>query len=181
MLQSKDKKIVESCALSLLDTYKKDKAKLKSIFNSLEKFKKFLMDDSLRQVFCNPLFSDEDKIEMLQTLKLSSEANRFLKILIELKYIQHIERIMAAYEVLFLAETNHLKAIVTLAKKELISSPSIKSLKSKLERIFDKKVEIIYKIDASIYGGFTLMAGSFYMDASIKSQLDQLQRHRIGA
>ena len=151
MFQSKDKKIVESCALGLLDTYKRDKAKLKSIFNSLEKFKKFLMDDSLRQVFCNPLFSDEDKIEILQTLKLSSEATRFLKILIELKYIQHIAQIIAAYEVLFLAEINHLKATVTLAKKELISSPSIKSLKSKLERIFDKKVEIIYKIDSSIH------------------------------
>ncbi len=181
MFQSKDKKVVESCAIGLLETYRRDKAKLKSIFNSLEKFKKLLMDDSVRQVFCNPLFSDEDKMAILQTLKLSSETTRFLKILIELKYIQHIAGIIAAYEVLFLAETNHVKAIVTLAKKELISSPSIKSLKSRLEHIFDKKVEIIYKIDASIYGGFTLMADSFYMDASIKSQLDQLQRHRIGA
>ncbi len=181
MLQSKDKKIVESCALGLLETYKRDKSKLKSIFNSLEKLKKLLMDDSLREIFCNPLFSDEDKLAALPRLKLSPEAMRFLKILIDLKHIHHIVEIMAAYEALFLAETNHVKATVTLAKKDLISSPSIKSLKGKLEKIFDKKVEIIYKIDSSIYGGFTLMAESFYMDASIKSQLDQLQRHRIGA
>lgn len=181
MFQSKEKKIVESCALGLLETYKRDKTKIKSIFNSLEKLKGLLGDNSLRDVFRNPLFSDEDKVTLIQTLKLSSEVTRFLKILIELRYIQYIVEIIAAYETLFLAETNHLKATVTLAKKEVISSPTLKSLKGKLEKIFDKKVEIIYKIDGRLYGGFTLMVGSFYMDASIKSQLDQLQRHGTGA
>lgn len=181
MLQSKVQKIVDSCALGLLESYKRDKVKIKSIFNSLEKLKKRLTEESVEQVFCNPLFSDEDRLDLIKALKLSPDVTRFLKILIELRYIQHIGEIIEAYEVLFLAETHHLKATVTLAKKELMSSPSIKSLKSKLERIFDKKVEIIYKIDAQIYGGFTLMVGSFYMDASLKSQLDQLQRQGIGA
>jgi hypothetical protein len=181
MLQSKVQKIVESCALGLFETYRRDKTKIKSIFISLEKLKKILMDHSVQEVFCSPLFSDEEKLVIVQALKLSSEITRFLKILIALKHIQHIVAIIAAYETLFLAEVGHLKATVTLAKKELIASASIKSLKGKLEKIFDKKVKIIYKIDTNIYGGFTLMVGSFYMDASIKSQLDQLQRHGIGA
>ncbi len=177
MLQNKEKKIVESCALSLLEAYKRDKATLKAVFNSLSKLRILLTDSPLREIFYNPLFEDEDKFSAIEVLKLPLEVDRFLKILVETQNIRYIMEIIAAYEDLFLEETRHMKVVLTLAKKELLTSAPIKSLKGKLEKLFDKKIEIVYKIDDHIYGGFTLMAGSFYMDASLRGRIDQLQRY----
>lgn len=105
--------------------------------------------------------------------KIDEELLSFLLILIEKGRILYLREKLNQFEQINLEKKN----IVIAQVKSVIemTDEQTSTLKSKLEKMYNKTVIIKHEIDKSIIGGLYVRVGNDVIDGSIKSKLDDMR------
>ena len=104
--------------------------------------------------------------------KLNVNAQNLIKILVEYDRMSVLPAITTAFEALKAQDEGVLAAQIIAAAKP--SDAEVKDLVRRLEAKFDKKVDAKVSIDAELIGGVKIIVGDTVIDASVKSQLQNL-------
>lgn len=105
--------------------------------------------------------------------KIDEELLSFLLILIEKGRILYLREKLNQFEQINLEKKN----VVIAQVKSVIemTDEQTSTLKSKLEKMYNKTVIIKHEIDKSIIGGLYVRIGNDVIDGSIKSKLDDMR------
>lgn len=101
---------------------------------------------------------------------LEKAVGEFVKFLIEERALSKKEYLMKAFKEYAKLQQGIQKIVITSARE--LSDNMVKEITG----LFGKKVEVETKIDKSLIGGVVVKSGDSIIDASVKSQLEQLQR-----
>ena len=104
--------------------------------------------------------------------QLNENGQNLIKVLIEYGRLSILPAIADAFEVLKAQDEGTLDAQIIAAAKP--SAEETKQLISKLEAKFGKKIEASVSVDAELIGGVKIIVGDTVIDASVKSQLQNL-------
>ncbi len=104
--------------------------------------------------------------------KLNTHGQNLVKVLVEYGRMSIIPFISEAYEDLKAQDEGVLEAQIISANK--LTKKETDELVKKLEAKFSKKVEATVVIDKEILGGVKIIVGDTVIDASVKSQLQNL-------
>jgi F-type H+-transporting ATPase subunit delta len=131
----------------------------------------------------NPAIPHAQKEKVLDSLiektRLSKTASNFLRVLLRNNRLTAI----AAIDERFVAELEERSGIVTA---EIVSARELptdekSALRSQLERLTGKTVNMDFQIDESVIGGVITRIGSTVYDGSIRTKLDTLKEQLAGA
>ncbi len=172
-----DKKVLKKVVKVLLNKLPKEEKTLLKVADDLELLQfLYKKNKDFRNFFSNPDISYEKKAEFIEKFSKEQKLN---EVVVEaIKYIIKVNRAnilkVLASEFKFEVE----KFFATL-KGEIISAyeideEDINEIKAVFEKKIGKKVEFEVKQDPSIIGGVIVKAGSYILDASVKSYLKQL-------
>lgn len=106
--------------------------------------------------------------------KLSELVFNFLKVLTKNSKIILIPKIFCEYKNRFYEQQGILE--ITATTTEPLESEQRQRLIARLERISDKRVILIEKLDLSIIGGIVLSYGNTKLDSSIKTRIDSMRK-----
>jgi len=125
----------------------------------------------------NPSFGKEKKRNVLDELfsgKVDELTHRFILLLVEKGRENILQEIIGHYKMLVDEMMGIVRAdvrsVIALEKKQE------KSLKKQLEGYTGKKVEITFSLDRSLQGGFLARLDDTVFDASVRRQLEILEK-----
>ena len=125
----------------------------------------------------NPIYPPDLKMEIidevLKSIKVDPEIERFLKLLVERRRIQYIKEIVAMYQELLDEELNIARGEVITAYP--LSSEEKKELEEVLKEYLKKEVILESKVDEEIIGGIKIKIGDLIFDGSLKTQLGKFK------
>ncbi len=130
----------------------------------------------IKNLLETPQILDKDKKKLLQDLfegKIPEVLLSFLTLLVDKKRIQYLSDIFPEFEKLVKENQGIVMAEVTTAIP--LDDALSKSLRSKLEIMTKKKIEMVKRVNPDIIGGVTVVLGDKVIDRSIKYQLGQLR------
>lgn len=104
--------------------------------------------------------------------ELNENGQNLIKILIEYGRLSILPAIAYAFEELKAQDEGTLDAQIIAAAKP--SAAETKQLVEKLEAKFGKKIDATVSVDAELIGGVKIIVGDTVIDASVKSQLQNL-------
>jgi F-type H+-transporting ATPase subunit delta len=104
--------------------------------------------------------------------KLNLNAQNLIKVLVEYGRMSLLPAIANAFEELKALDEGVLEANIIAAAKP--SDAEVKDLVKRLEAKFGKKIDAKVSVDAELIGGIKIIVGDTVIDASIKSQLQNL-------
>ena len=159
----------------------KDSGKIDEISQNLQKFA-----DNFTSQFAlelkNPAISTADLIkivdQVIKQIGVTGVAADFLNVVFKNRKIAYLDEILQEYIQLVKAHQNILQIEVISADE--ISKENIEQIKKTISAQHDgKEIEVTQTIKKQILGGVQIKIGSNLIDASIKSQLDQLEDELI--
>ena len=118
---------------------------------------------ALHEALADTASKDQDKV-----------IENFIEVLKAKGDLAEYEKIIAAYEVYDREQRGVTEVEVTTAEG---SSKINKSLIDDLNKIVGSDIEVKEKVDSNLIGGVVIRAGDTLIDASIKNQLEQLQKN----
>ncbi len=178
MSLSKDRKIAESCAHALFKTCEGEEGTLGLVYKGLRDIQSICKEDSsFFRFLCNPLFKIEQKRTFLRDLKLPRRVADFLDLIIGMHIIHLLPIMMEHFFSLYYTARHQLHGLVTVARSEILTDPFKRKITKKVEAVLGKKVDLSYAVDASLGEGFTLEAGTYFLDASLKGSLSDFKRY----
>jgi len=125
----------------------------------------------------NPIYPPDLKMEIieeiLKSIKVNPEIERFLKLLVERRRIQYIKEIVTMYQELLDEELNIARGEVITAYP--LTSEEKKELEEILKEYLKKEVILESKVDEEIIGGIKIKIGDLIFDGSLKTQLGKLK------
>ncbi len=121
---------------------------------------------ALHEALADTAPKDQDKV-----------IENFIEVLKAKGDLAEYEKIIAAYEVYDREQRGVTEVEVTTAEG---STKVNKSLIDDLNKIVGKDIEVKQKVDSNLIGGVVIRAGDTLIDASLKNQLDQLQKNLTG-
>jgi len=125
----------------------------------------------------NPIYPPDLKMEIideiLKSIKVDPEIERFLKLLVERRRIQYIKEIVTMYQELLDEELNIARGEVITAYP--LTSEEKKELEEILKEYLKKEVILESKVDEEIIGGIKIKIGDLIFDGSLKTQLGKLK------
>ncbi len=125
----------------------------------------------------NPIYPPDLKMEIidevLKSIKVDPEIERFLKLLVERRRIQYIKEIVVMYQELLDEELNIARGEVITAYP--LSSEEKKELEEVLKEYLKKEVILESKVDEEIIGGIKIKIGDLIFDGSLKTQLGKFK------
>lgn len=104
--------------------------------------------------------------------QLNENGQNLIKVLIEYGRLSILPAIAHAFEELKAQDEGTLEAQIIAASKP--SAAETKDLIKRLEAKFGKKIEATVSVDAELIGGIKIIVGDTVIDASVKSQLQNL-------
>ncbi|MCX7189253.1 MAG: hypothetical protein RLZZ541_786 [Pseudomonadota bacterium] len=104
--------------------------------------------------------------------KLNDHGQNLIKVLVEYGRMSILPAITAAFEELKALDEGTLDAQIIAAAKP--SAAEVKDLVKRLEVKFGKKIEANVSVDSELIGGIKIIVGDTVIDASVKSQLQNL-------
>ncbi len=161
-----------------LFTAAKELGKIKEFGEELRQINELL--NSMPEVLSalqNPIYPPDLKMEIveeiLKVVKVDSEIERFLKLLIERRRIQYIKEIMIMYQQLLDEELNIARGEVVTAYP--LSEEEKKELEEVLKGYLKKEVILESKVDKEIIGGLKITIGDLIFDGTLKTQLNKFK------
>jgi len=136
----------------------------------------FVAHKSLQSVMENPTVSSEDKQKLLTTAggnAVCKSYNSLLNLLAKNRRESYTQMIALSYQKIYKKE----KGIIT--GKLTTVHPANEKVMQKLKTLIageKYKVEFITRVDPKIIGGFVLDVDFNQLDASVKSQLNRIQK-----
>jgi len=172
-----DKKVLRRVVRVLLNKLPKDEETLLKVADDLDLLQTlYKKDKNFRNLLLNPKLEVEKKLQFID--ELASKANLNDVVVEAVKYLVKINKanILKVLANEFKFEVERFFATV---KGEIItayplSDEDISEIKDVVEKKIGKKVEFDVKEDPSIIGGVVVKAGSYILDASVKSFLRKL-------
>ncbi|MBU0560396.1 MAG: ATP synthase F1 subunit delta [Bacteroidetes bacterium] len=131
----------------------------------------------LKRFLKSPVIKQEKKKEILLEIfseRICAETKNFIEFLVSKKREDLIEEIFIRFIEVYNEKHGIVVAEVTSAQE--LSDAQKKELIQKLEKRTAKKVELKYKIDESIIGGFVIKIGDTLINGSAKHQLTLLKK-----
>ncbi|NPA13079.1 MAG: ATP synthase F1 subunit delta [Aquificae bacterium] len=174
-----DKKVLKRVVKVILHKIPKEEAKLIKVSDDLSLIQElYRKDKTFRNIILNPRLSFEEKAKVIKAI---GEKIQIDPVVLEaLLYIVKINKgnILKEISRQFTFEVEKFFATV---KGEVITAFTvdediINQLKKVIEDKLGKKVEFEAKQDPDIIGGIVVKAGSYVLDASVKSFLKKLQQ-----
>tara|TARA_Y100001980_G_C14514898_1_gene290250 strand:+ start:758 stop:1306 length:549 start_codon:yes stop_codon:yes gene_type:complete len=163
-------------ALSLFEISREE-----NILEDVEKNIKFLNEalinsEDFRKFVTNPTLSKVDRLGVIEELGKKYNFNiffiNFLKILIDKHRIFFLEKITKYFKDILCDFRNELNAVVTMPTK--VSESQIKEIKTMLNDIFKKQVNLNFKHDPSLISGAKFQIGSLMVDDTAKAKFNKI-------
>ncbi|SMO53991.1 ATP synthase F1 subcomplex delta subunit [Balnearium lithotrophicum] len=137
-----------------------------------------LFDDKAIRYFKSPIIPTEKKRELLsnvlQKVEVTEELKKVLNLMAERDRLGLLKEFSEEFEKFADARLGVVKAEITSATE--LDSEVLEKIKAKIEEIFKKKAEVTVKIDPSLIGGFIVRVADKVLDASVKTQLENLKK-----
>ena len=135
-----------------------------------------IKSEDFRKFVTNPTLSKVDRLGVIEELGKKYNFNiffiNFLKILIDKHRIFFLEKIMKYFKDILCDFRNELNAVVTMPTK--VSESQIKEIKTILNDIFKKQVNLNFKYDPSLISGAKFQIGSLMVDDTAKAKFSKI-------
>ena len=151
-----------------LDIHKKDLNEVNNILKEYSQLNRILTSPSIEKEAKKEVFSEVFK-------DLEKDALNLAFVLIDKSRFSIFEDLTREFNKKYNEEKNIEEGIV-YSIKELTES-QMKDLENVLNKKFDKKVELVNKIDESLIGGISIELEGKRIDNSIKNRLTSLKAH----
>jgi len=172
-----DFRILQRYAVSLLESALEKNnldvvtSDIRTIVGSMENSRELqLMLDS-------PIIRPELKLSILQEIfetKISKDTMDFIKFVVDKRRVNSIKSIGKRFLELRDEHLGIANVLVTTVTD--FSQVQKDELKNKMEKILDKKVQLSFRTDAELVGGFIAKVDDTLYDASIRHQLELLKK-----
>ena len=137
-----------------------------------------LVDDRAIRYFRSPVVPAEKKKglleQVLEKLQVTEELKKVLLLMAQKDRLGILREFTSELENLIDLRLGVVKAEITTATE--LDEETLGKIKSKIEELFGKKAEVTVKLDPSIIGGFIVKVADKVLDASIKTQLENLKK-----
>jgi F-type H+-transporting ATPase subunit delta len=131
----------------------------------------------MQKLFASPVFTAEHKISVIKELagklNMQQTTRNFVEHLAEAGRIRYVKDVHEAFLVILAERQN--RAAVRLTTAVALNNGDLADIKSKLEALTAKQVDIDAQVDASLIGGAKAQIGSVIYDGSIRNQLDKMR------
>jgi F-type H+-transporting ATPase subunit delta len=135
----------------------------------------------LQTVFRNPAIQHQNKENVLENLleraKPSKTTANFLRILLRNSRLTELDEINERFSLELAERSGVASAQITSARP--LGEAEKSELKTNLEKLTGKKVDLTFETDEKLIGGVVTKIGSTVYDGSIKTQLQQLKEQLI--
>ncbi len=172
-----EQKVSKRYCNSLLDTAI-EKNILDFVYKDMELISASLESSrQLSAMLLNPVIKSNIKLSVLESIfkdRIHIETFNFLSFLI----LKGRENLLSNISKEFLELRDDYLGIVSVKVSSAVSldDTQIKNFQIKLEKLLQKKVKFIFKIDTSVLGGFIAEVNDTVYDASLKHQLALLKK-----
>ena len=133
--------------------------------------------DDLRRLVRSPVFTSEDQekaiVALLAKAGITGLAANFFKTVAANRRLFAVEGIIRAFDALVATYKGVVVAEVTVAQP--LSDAHAATLKSALDAMTGKDVELAVEVDPSLLGGLKVKLGSKLVDASLKTKLNSIR------
>ena len=137
----------------------------------------------LQSAFGNPSISHLEKEAVLNSLVARANPTRttanFLRILLKNGRLVDLKAVNEKFESVLEERSGVVGAQVTSARD--LSENEKAALRSNIERLTGRQVNLSFEIDDAIIGGVVTRVGSTVYDGSVKTQLENLKQELIGS
>ncbi len=144
---------------------------LKDFGSLLSKYKK--LKDSLYNPFLPLKKRMEIAKEILVQGKVADKIKRFVLFLLEHGRLPLLDDILAKMPVLW--DEKKGVSFIEVTSAAPLTGDQKRQLKEKLELLEKKSVNLIYKVNPGLLGGFSLRKGNIVYDVSLRGSLDNLK------
>lgn len=138
---------------------------------------------SLHSAFRNPAIAHLDKEKVLESLiakaKPTKTTANFLRVLLKNNRLTELGEINDKFASVLEERSGHIAAEVISARD--LSEDQKRELKSNLEKLTGKHVQLNFGIDQDIIGGVVTRVGSTVYDGSVRTQLENLRDELINS
>jgi len=177
MKETKTSKLINYYAEALFDVADKNKES-QSVFEQTTQFSAELAKDPKNiQRLSNPLWSSESKKQVLTDFAVkkgfSSSLIKTIQLIAENGRVNLLLPIMQKFSDVYYRKNNILQIFVQSAIK--LTPKQETSLEKALEKHFNNKVVVNYKINPEILGGLVIECDSKMIDDSIRGKLDRIK------
>jgi ATP synthase F1 delta subunit len=155
-----------------------DTSDIPKVTKELSAFSKLIdTNRKLKLLFTSQIFSEDERNralrELLPYLKISSQTEKFLKLIIIHGYLSAIKEIIKVSDSLYDEKLKRVTALVTTPVS--LDEIHINRLKTALKTLTRREVEIKSQLDPSLLGGFIVKVGSTVYNSSLRGQLRLLK------
>lgn len=132
-------------------------------------------DAQMRALIEDPKLAAVDIERMFLSVcgdRLDATGQNLIRLLVEYGRLALLPEIASTFEELKAQDEGTLDAEITSAAK--LNDAQVKTLVSRLQIKFGKKVEATVKVDPEIIGGIKIVVGDTVIDASVRGRLQEL-------
>ena len=139
----------------------------------------FLKVEALQPALLNPVLNNDQKIDLLAAAcvgngEVTHSTKRFIQLVTEKKRADLMLFIANAYMTLYRKTKGIIKGCLTVPTE--ISEKVCQRLQQIIESKTSSQVEFEVRVDEDIKGGFILDYDTYRLDASLRTQLNELRR-----
>lgn len=149
-------------------------SKLYTIAQEVEKT--YASTPELRKTLINPVVSIDDKISIMNTVvgkNPDKHYQNFVRLVIDHKREEYMREIFLKYSQIY-RKINKISLVEVTTAVE-VDKKILEKIKSLISKKTEGEVEVVYKIDPTIIGGFIVKIDSQQIDASISRELKNLR------
>jgi F-type H+-transporting ATPase subunit delta len=149
-----------------------------SVKADLDRFDALIGDSAdLRRLVRSPAFTAEAQSRalaaVLENAGIGGVAGRFLQVVSSNRRLFAVQDMIKAFRTLVAQHKGEVSAEVTLAERP--SDQHLDAIKSALNAITKKDVQVDVKVDPSIIGGLIVKLGSRMVDSSLRTKLNSIK------
>lgn len=151
--------------------------KVEKVLGELRTLVGFLDEKALKYLK-SPIVPVEKKRNLLnlvlEKVQISDELSRVLQLMAEKDRLGLLKEFYSEFENLANEKLGIVKAEIISATE--LDDETLKKIEKKIEELFGRKPEVSVKVDSSLIGGFIVKVSDKVIDASIKTQLENLKK-----
>jgi F-type H+-transporting ATPase subunit delta len=164
-------------ATALFELALEDKV-LDQVRADLDRFDQMVAgSDDLKRLVRSPVFSADEQVRALEPILskagIGGIAANFIKLVASNRRLFALPQIIRAFRTLVAQHKGEVSASVTVA--EQLSDPHLAALKSALNAVTGKDVDLQVQVDPAIIGGLVVKLGSRMVDTSLRTKLNSIK------
>ncbi len=159
----------------------KEENKLEIVYGDIKKLRQIISSEPVKFLLKSPLYSKRRKIEFVDSLakdfKFSTIVANFLKLVVKKGRENILEEILIYADLYYHSEIGVEK--ITLYTADDLGAQKLEEIRSKIEEVLGKKVELEVESDYELLAGFRLVAKDWMISASAYDYIEKFKRLNI--